>query len=62
MERTPGLADMVATLWNCLVSETVRLLFISGFEPPIFVRINVAGAAGHNQVLMEKWRPRNIHL
>lgn len=31
-------------------------------EPPIFVSINVPGAAEHNQALLEKWRPRNIHL
>jgi uncharacterized phosphosugar-binding protein len=49
-------------LWNCLVSETARLLVESGIIPPIFVSLNVAGAAEHNQALLDKWRPRNIHL
>ena len=58
----PSSTIVCATLWNCLVSETARLLLASGVEPPIIVSINVAGAAEHNQVLMEKWRPRNIHF
>ena len=49
-------------LWNCLVSETARLLLESGITPPIFVSLNVVGAAEHNHALLEKWRPRNIHL
>jgi len=51
-----------ALLWNGLVAETARLLLESGIEPPLFVSLNVAGAAQHNQALLEKWRPRNIHL
>jgi uncharacterized phosphosugar-binding protein len=51
-----------ALLWNSLVAETARLLLESGFEPPIFASFNVAGAAQHNQALLDKWRPRNIHL
>ena len=58
----PSSTVIGAILWNCLVSETARLLLTSGIEPPIFVSINVRGAAEHNQALMEKWRPRNIHL
>ena len=58
----PSSTIVGATLWNCLVSETARLLLVSGVEPPVFVSINVAGAAQHNQALLEKWRPRNIHL
>jgi uncharacterized phosphosugar-binding protein len=58
----PSSTVIGAILWNCLVSETARLLLTSGIEPPIFVSINVQGAAEHNQALMEKWRPRNIHL
>jgi len=49
-------------LWNCLVSETARLLLESGITPPIFVSLNVVDAAEHNQALLDKWRPRNIHL
>jgi uncharacterized phosphosugar-binding protein len=58
----PSSTIIGALLWNCLVSETARLLLTSGIQPPIFVSINVQGAAEHNQALMEKWRPRNIHL
>jgi uncharacterized phosphosugar-binding protein len=58
----PSSTVICALLWNCLVAETARLLLESGTEPPIFVSLNVAGAAQHNQALLEKWRPRNIHL
>jgi uncharacterized phosphosugar-binding protein len=58
----PSSTVICALLWNCLVAETARLLLQSGTEPPIFVSLNVAGAAQHNQALLEKWRPRNIHL
>jgi uncharacterized phosphosugar-binding protein len=58
----PSSTVIGALLWNCLVSETARLLLTSGIQPPIFVSINVQGAAKHNQALLEKWRPRNIHL
>jgi uncharacterized phosphosugar-binding protein len=44
------------------MAETARLLLVSGTEPPIFVSLNVMGAAEHNQALLEKWRPHNIHL
>jgi uncharacterized phosphosugar-binding protein len=58
----PSSTVIGALLWNCLISETARLLLASGTEPPIFVSINVQGAAEHNQALLKKWRPRNIHL
>ena len=58
----PSSTVIGALLWNCLVSETARLLLASGTEPPIFVSINVRGAAEHNQALLKKWRPRNMHL
>ena len=58
----PSSTVIGALLWNCLVSETAHLLLTSGIEPPIFVSINVQGAKEHNQALLEKWRPRNIHL
>lgn len=58
----PSSTIICALLWNCLVSETSRLLLESGTTPPIFASLNVAGAAEHNQALLEKWRPRNIHL
>jgi uncharacterized phosphosugar-binding protein len=58
----PSSTVICALLWNSLVSETARLLIESGVEPPIFASFNVAGAAQHNQALLDKWRPRNIHL
>jgi len=58
----PSSTVICSLIWNCLVAETARLLLDSGMTPPIFVSINVAGAAEHNQALLEKWRPRNIHL
>jgi len=58
----PSSTVICVLLWNCLVSETARLLLNSGITPPIFVSLNAAGAAEHNQALLEKWRPRNIHL
>ena len=58
----PSSTVICALIWNCLVAETARLLLKSEVKPPIFVSINVAGAAEHNQTLLEKWRPRNIHL
>lgn len=58
----PSSTIVGALIWNCLVAETARLLHTSGVTPPIYVSLNVAGAAEHNQALLEKWRPRNIHL
>jgi uncharacterized phosphosugar-binding protein len=58
----PSSTVIGALLWNCLVSETARMLLNSRITPPIFVSLNVAGAAEHNQALLDKWRPRNIHL
>ncbi len=58
----PSSTVICALMWNCLVAETARLLQESGMTPPIFVSLNVAGAAEHNQALLKKWRPRNIHL
>jgi uncharacterized phosphosugar-binding protein len=58
----PSSTIMCALLWNCLVSETARLLVESEITPPVFVSLNVAGAAEHNEALLKKWRPRNPHL
>jgi len=58
----PSSTVIGALIWNCLVAETARLLQMSGFTPPIYASLNVTGAAEHNQALLEKWRPRNIHL
>ena len=58
----PSSTVICALLWNSLVAETARLLLESGTTPPIFASLNVAGAAQHNQALLEKWRPHNLHL
>ena len=58
----PSSTVICALLWNGLVAETARLLLESGAEPPLFASLNVPGAAQNNQALLEKWRPRNIHL
>jgi uncharacterized phosphosugar-binding protein len=58
----PSSTIIGALIWNCLVAETARLLLASGVTPPIYVSLNVKGAAEHNQALLDKWRPRNIHL
>jgi uncharacterized phosphosugar-binding protein len=58
----PSSTVICALLWNALGAETARLLVQSGRTPPIFVSLNVAGAAEHNQSLLDTWRPRNIHL
>jgi uncharacterized phosphosugar-binding protein len=58
----PSSTVIGALIWNCLVAETARLLLHSGVNPPIFVSLNVMGAAEHNQALLDKWRPRNLHL
>lgn len=58
----PSSTVIGALIWNCLVAETARLLQMSGITPPVYASLNVAGAAEHNQALLEKWHPRNIHL
>jgi uncharacterized phosphosugar-binding protein len=58
----PSSTIMCALLWNCLLSETARLLIEMGVTPPVFVSLNVTGAAEHNEALLGKWRSRNMHL
>jgi uncharacterized phosphosugar-binding protein len=58
----PSSTILCALLWNSLVAETARLLIESEITPPIFVSLNVPGAAEHNEALLNKWRPRNMHL
>ena len=50
----PSSTIVGALIWNSLVAETARLLLESGFTPPIYVSLNVKGAAEHNQALLEK--------
>lgn len=58
----PSSTIVNALIWNCLVAETAQRLQASGITPPIYASFNVEGAAKHNESLLEKWRPRNIHL
>ena len=58
----PSSTIVCALLWNCLIAETAKRLQVSGITPPVFASFNVPGAAEHNQILLDKWRPRNIHL
>jgi uncharacterized phosphosugar-binding protein len=58
----PGSTVLVALLWNCLVVETATRLLASGQTPPVFISLNMPGAAEHNQALLEHWRRVNPHL
>jgi len=58
----PSSTILSVLLWNCLVAETAQRLQKSGITPPIYASLNVEGAAKHNESLLAKWRPRNIHL
>jgi uncharacterized phosphosugar-binding protein len=51
-----------ALIWNCLLTETVFLLQAAGSELPVFASYNMAGAADHNQVILQKWSKINPHL
>jgi uncharacterized phosphosugar-binding protein len=58
----PTSTIMYATIWNCLVTETVFRLQSGGFEIPIYLSNNMPGAAEHNQKLIQTWSGRNPHL
>lgn len=58
----PSSTIICAFLWNSLVAETAQLLQQTGIAPPIYVSLNVPGAAEHNRELLDTWRLRNIHL
>ncbi len=58
----PTSTIMNATLWNCLVTETVFRLQAAGQEIPIYLSNNMPGAAEHNQGLIQAWSGRNPHL
>jgi uncharacterized phosphosugar-binding protein len=49
-------------IWNCLLTETVLLLKEKGVDLPVFISLNLKGAAEHNQVILEKWRKVNPYL
>ncbi|MCP4141457.1 MAG: SIS domain-containing protein [Chloroflexi bacterium] len=58
----PSSTIVNSLIWNGLVAETAHKLQEQGITPPVYISLNVDGAAEHNQALLEKWRPRNIHL
>ena len=58
----PSSTIVNALVWNALVAETAQQLQTSDITPPIYISLNVDGAAEHNQALLKKWRSRNIHL
>ncbi len=58
----PTSTVMYATIWNCLVTETVFRLQARGAELPIYLSNNMPGAAEHNQKLVQAWIHRNPHL
>jgi uncharacterized phosphosugar-binding protein len=58
----PSSTIVSALIWNCLVAETAQRLQASGVTPPIYASFNVEGAAEHNEILLDKWHSRNIHL
>jgi uncharacterized phosphosugar-binding protein len=58
----PGSTILAALLWNCLVVETAYRLQAAGQTPPVFVSLNMPGAAEQNQALLEHWRKVNPHL
>jgi uncharacterized phosphosugar-binding protein len=58
----PTSTIMYATIWNCLVTETVFRLQSGGYEIPIYLSNNMLGAAEHNQKLIQMWSGRNPHL
>jgi uncharacterized phosphosugar-binding protein len=61
--RTAGTSTLMGVLiWNCLLSQTVRLLVAAGAEPPIFASYNMPGAIEHNQRILAKWSRINPHL
>jgi uncharacterized phosphosugar-binding protein len=58
----PGSTILVALIWNCLVVETAFRLQAAGQTPPVFISLNMPGAAEHNQALLKHWHKVNPHL
>ncbi|MCE1254121.1 MAG: SIS domain-containing protein [Anaerolineae bacterium] len=59
---SPSSTVINAMLWNCLVTETVFILQERGIPLPIIASLNMAGAAEHNQAVLDKWRKVNPYL
>jgi uncharacterized phosphosugar-binding protein len=51
-----------ATVWNCLLTETVFRLHEAGEPLPITASFNMPGAAEHNELLLQEWSKVNPHL
>jgi uncharacterized phosphosugar-binding protein len=43
---------------NGILAEAIKKMVDSGFEPPIFLSGNIAGADEHNQLLVQKYSER----
>jgi uncharacterized phosphosugar-binding protein len=59
---SPSSTVINALIWNCLLTETVFLLQQRGVEVPLIASLNMKGAAGHNQAVLDKWRKVNPYL
>lgn len=51
-----------ATLWNCLLTETVRRLAQTMEDVPVFASFNMEGAPDHNEDVLRRWSRINPHL
>lgn len=58
----PSSTVVNALIWNCLVTETARVLVEAGVTPPVLASLNMPGAEDHNRELFEKWRRINPSL
>jgi len=58
----PTSTVMCATIWNCLVTETVFRLQSREAKLSIYLSNNMPGAAEHNRELVQAWIHRNPHL
>jgi uncharacterized phosphosugar-binding protein len=58
----PASTIIGATIWNGLVAEAATRLQEAGVPAPVFVSLNMEGAAAHNEALLRRWRPLNPHL
>jgi uncharacterized phosphosugar-binding protein len=51
-----------ATIWHCLLTETVRRLAQKVEDVPVFASYNMEGAPDHNEDVLETWSRINPHL
>jgi uncharacterized phosphosugar-binding protein len=51
-----------AFILNSILTEAAYRIAEKGQTPPIYISANIPGAAEHNNIFIEKYRPRNPHL